>query len=401
MEIKYPLATTTWTDTEKNAAKAVIDSGFCTMGSKTKEFEELFAKFVKTKYAVFSNSGSSANLLAISALLYRKNNPLKKGDEVLVPAVSWSTTYYPISQNNLKLRFVDIDLNTLNIDTSKIERAITKKTKAIFAVNLLGNPCNFNKLNEICKKYNLELIVDNCESMGALYKEQEVGTFGVMGTYSTFFSHHMCTIEGGFTVTNDEELYHILLSLRAHGWTRNLPEKNFVHDKDGIPFNDMFRFVLPGYNLRPNEVFAAIGIEQLKKLPSYVQERKMNHVYFIQKLNENDNIKQNIIVQDWDSENAKPSWFGFSMILNNKLSGKRKEITEYLFNHGIECRPIVAGDFTKNPVIKWMDYSISGTMTNAKKIDVDGLFVGNNPGDLRPQIDHLFNTLSDIVKTII
>jgi CDP-6-deoxy-D-xylo-4-hexulose-3-dehydrase len=397
MEIKYPLATTTWTEDEKNAAKAVIDSGFCTMGEKTKQLEEMFAKMVGTQYAVFSNSGSSANLLAISALMYRRENALNPGDEIIVPAVSWSTTYYPIFQNRLKMVFVDIDANSLNIDVTKIEEAITNRTRAIFAVNLLGNPCEFQQIKEICKKHNLELLIDNCESMGALYENKEAGSLGLMGTYSSFFSHHICTVEGGFTVTNDKELYQILLSLRAHGWTRNLPDKNFVHNKDGIPFNDMFRFVLPGYNLRPNEIFAAIGLEQLKKLPEYVNDRKTNHDYFLTSLSENEKLYDSIQYQSYNMEKSEPSWFGFAMVLKSQLKDRRTEVAELLMKNGIECRPIVAGDFTKNPVIKWMEHSISGEMTNAKYIDQNGLFVGNNPGDLKPQIDHLFSVLNTLI----
>lgn len=396
MEVKYPLATSTWTDAEKNAAKAVIDSGFCTMGEKTKLFEKEFAKFVGAKYAVFSNSGSSANLLAISALMYRKNNCFNFDDEIIVPAVSWSTTYYPIFQNRMKMVFVDIDADSLNIDVNKIEDAITNRTRAIFAVNLLGNPCDFRKLKEICEKHKLELLIDNCESMGALYKNQEAGSLGLIGTYSSFFSHHICTVEGGLSVTNDKELYEIMLSLRAHGWTRNLPDKNHVYNKDGNPFNDMFRFVLPGYNLRPNEIFAAIGLEQIKKLPEYVKDRRNNHDYFMTKLAENEKLSEVIRCQSYDSKNSEPSWFGFALVLVGKFEGRRKKITKILMENGIECRPIVAGNFTKNPVIKWMEHNVSGEMTNAKYIDENGLFVGNNPGDLRPQIDKLFEVLNSI-----
>lgn len=401
MSIKYPLATPTWDEADKNAAKAVIDSEMCTMGSITKKFEAEFAKFVNKKYCVFSNSGSSANLLAISALLYKNKNKYERGDEIIVPAVSWATTYYPIHQCGLKMIFVDVDLNTLNIDCDKIEKAITGKTKAIFAVNLLGNPCDYTRITNLCKEYNLDLIIDNCESMGSRFNDIEAGSIGLMGTYSTFFSHHMCTIEGGMTVTDNEELYQIMLSLRAHGWTRNLPDKNFVHDKDGEPFNDLFRFVLPGYNLRPNEIFAALGLTQLQKLPKFIYERILNHVYLQQELANYPLIKKNIIFQQYDYETTKPSWFGFSMILDNELKGRRKEIVTELMANGIECRPIVAGDFTKNPVIKWMDYEIRGTIENAQRIDRDGLFIGNNPGNLKPQIEHFLITLNNAIRKII
>ena len=171
------------------------------------------------------NSGSSANLLMIAALFYKKENPLVPGDEIIVPAVSWSTTYFPLHQYGLVMKFVDIDLETLNYDTNKLAEAISEKTKAIMLVNLLGNPNNFEEINSIIGDKEIILVEDNCESMGAEYKGQKTGTFGVVGSFSSFFSHHISTMEGGLVVTNDDELYQIMLCMRAHGWTRNLPSK--------------------------------------------------------------------------------------------------------------------------------------------------------------------------------
>jgi CDP-6-deoxy-D-xylo-4-hexulose-3-dehydrase len=391
----YPLACSSWDDKEINAAIDVIKSGRCTMGAIVKQFEEKFAKQFGSTYAVMSNSGSSANLLAIAALMYRKN-PLKVGDEVIVPAVSWSTTYYPLHQYGLSMKFVDIDLRTLNIDLSQLEAAIGPKTKAIFAVNLLGNPNNFDVLNDLCQKHNLILIEDNCESMGATFDNKQCGTFGIMGTYSSFFSHHMCTIEGGITVTNDLELYQIMLSLRAHGWTRDLPDTNFVHNKDGVPFNDLFRFVLPGYNLRPNEVYAAIGLHQLDKLPMMIEKRRENAYSFSgtkDLLNNHFNDNLQFQLQFTKSD---PSYFGFSMVLKGDLSGKRQAFVDQLVKNGIECRPIVAGNFAKNPVMKHMNCEIHGDLINADKIDQDGLFIGNSHLDLNDQFDHLLKVLKEL-----
>jgi hypothetical protein len=205
----------------------------------------------------------------VAALFYTKNPRIKlnPGDEVIVPAVSWSTTYYPLYQYGLKIKFVDIDLETLNYDLSQLSQAISSKTKAIVAVNLLGNPNDFSQIKKIIGGRDITLIEDNCESLGAEFEGKKAGTFGLMGTFSTFFSHHISTMEGGLIVTNDEELYHILLSLRAHGWTRNLPKENHVCGTKGDdPFEESFRFVLPGYNVRPLEMSGALGIEQVKKL---------------------------------------------------------------------------------------------------------------------------------------
>ena len=251
MSFKYPLATATWNQDEYAAMQRVIESGMFSMGKQVQLFEQRFAEYIGSRYCVMVNSGSSANLLMVAALFYTQNPSLKleRGDEVIVPAVSWSTTYYPLHQYGLKLRFVDVDLETLNYDLAQLEGAITDKTRAIMAVNLLGNPNDFNRIQQMISGKNIVLIEDNCESMGAEFEGKKAGTMGVMGSFSSFFSHHISTMEGGMIVTDDEELFHILLSLRAHGWTRNLPKFNHVcGEKSDDPFKESFRFVLPGYN---------------------------------------------------------------------------------------------------------------------------------------------------------
>ena len=229
--LKFPLATSTWNDAELIAMRQVIDSGNFTMGEKVKRYESEFADTFDCKYCVMVNSGSSANLLMIAALMYTKDNSLKlsKGDEVIVPAVSWATTYFPITQHGLRIKFVDIDLKTLNFNLDDLEQAISPKTKAIFCVNLLGNPNDFANIL-LCAKHNLILLEDNCEAMGAKYLSKHCGSFGVMGSFSSYFSHHISTMEGGCIITDNEELYHILLSLRSHGWTRQLPALNHVFE---------------------------------------------------------------------------------------------------------------------------------------------------------------------------
>ena len=214
---KYNLASDSWGNEEISAINDVIKSNQYTMGPKVKKFEEEFADYFKSDYAIMVNSGSSANLLMIASLFYSNDYDLKKGDEVIVPAVSWSTTYYPVNQYGLKLVFVDIDRNTLNIDPKEIIKAINQKTKLIFAVNLLGNPSDLEDLKSICKKNEIILIEDNCESLGAKYHDKYAGTCSLMGSFSFFFSHHMQTMEGGMILTNDKNLYELCLSLRAHG----------------------------------------------------------------------------------------------------------------------------------------------------------------------------------------
>lgn len=367
--MKYTLSDDTWNNEEREAINEVINSNQFTMGHKTLEFEILFASYFNTKYAIMVNSGSSANLLAIASLVY--SGILQKGDEVIVPAVSWSTSYFPLFQHGLKLIFVDIDINTLNLDLKKIENAVSSKTKAILAVNLLGNPNDFDKLIDICSANDLILIEDNCESLGAIYKDKYCGTFGLIGTFSTFFSHHICTMEGGVVLTDDEILYHYMLSIRAHGWTRNLPKNSRLHKKNDDEFYDSYNFILPGYNLRPLEIQAAIGVKQIHKINKIINNRRINAGIFVKLFQDHPNL----IIQ---SEIGKSSWFGFSIVLLNKLEGKRDQVIKTLIHNGIEVRPIVAGNFTKNDVIKFLDYEIIGKLVNANYIHDNGFFVGNH-----------------------
>lgn len=387
---RYPLASSTWDQKEIEAINSVVNTGMFTMGKNVALFEKKFADYVGSKYCVMVNSGSSANLLAVAALFFCKENPLKRGDEVIVPAVSWSTTYYPLHQYGLKLKFVDIDQGTLNYDLKQLEMAISERTRSIMIVNLLGNPNDFNAIKKIVGNKNIRLIEDNCESMGALYEGKHTGTFGVMGTYSSFFSHHISTMEGGMIVTDSEEFQQILISLRAHGWTRGLPKTNHIcGELADDPFFESFRFVLPGYNVRPLEMSGAIGLHQVDKLPNFIVERRKNAEYF-KELFGNDkrfHIQQEI---------GKSSWFGFALILTEHAGFSRKKLTQHLMNQGIECRPIVAGNFTKNPVIKWMDHEIHGTLKNADLIHESGFFIGNHQYDIKNEIGILKKVLSEI-----
>lgn len=388
MAAKFPLATSSWDDAEYDALNRVIESNQFSMGPEVSAFETEFAAQFGSKYAVMVNSGSSANLLIVAALRFTKNDAfrLQPGDEIIVPAVSWSTTYYPLTQYGLKLKFVDIDLETLNYDTAALETAISDKTRAIMIVNLLGNPNDFDAINAIIGTRNIVMIEDNCESMGATFNGKETGTFGVAGSYSGFFSHHISTMEGGIVVTDDEELYHVMLSLRAHGWTRNLPKFNHVTGtKSDDPFEESFRFVLPGYNLRPLEMSGALGREQLKKLPNLIEGRRANGALFQKHLGNHERF----MIQ---KEIGASSWFGFSIVLRDPTTGSRADLVRELVSLGFECRPIVTGNFAKNEVLKYFDYEIHQTLKNADYIDAHGLFIGNH----HYAIDEAINVLSQI-----
>jgi CDP-6-deoxy-D-xylo-4-hexulose-3-dehydrase len=280
-------------------------------------------------------------------------------------------------------------LHTLNFDLDQLKLAVSDNTKMILAVNLLGNPNHFDAIKEIIGSREIILMEDNCESMGAEFKGKQTGTFGLVGTFSTFFSHHMATMEGGLIVTDDEEMYHVMICLRAHGWTRHLPKENKISNKSDNWFEESFRFLLPGYNVRPVEMSGVIGVEQLKKLPSFLEQRRKNAELFISLFADN---KDFYIQKDIDNS----SWFGFSFIIKPESTLNRLDIVKKLEENNIDCRPIVTGDFTKNEVLKYFDCEIFGEMKNAQYLDKNGFFVGNHQIDLTEEIKHLHSVLTSM-----
>lgn len=390
-EIRYSLSQSSWDEAEYAALQRVIASGQFTMAAETREYERVFAEYLDSPYCVAVNSGSTANLLMAAALRYRKENPLQPGDEVIVPAVSWPTTYYPLSQYGLRLKFVDIDAETLNYDLDALEAAITDRTRLVMVVNLLGNANDFDRVRALCEPRGIEFIEDNCESLGATFQGRQTGTHGLMGSFSGFFSHHISTMEGGVICTADEELYHILLTLRAHGWTRNLPKFNRVTgEKSDNPFEESFKFVLPGYSVRPLEMSAAVGIEQIAKLPGFIADRRRNAAQFLELMARYPQLMT-------QREIGEASWFGFSMVVRPDAPFTRADLVRTFQAAGIECRPIVAGNFAKNPVMRWLDHEVHGELTNADLIDTNGLFIGNREGDLGAELELLGTVLDELV----
>ena len=379
----YSLASSTWDNEEVEAASKLLASGNLTMGPEVAEFEKQFARYIGTKYAVMYNSGSSANLGMLAALRYMKNSPIKPGDHIIVPAVSWSTTYYPVNQCEFILDFVDIDSQTLNIDTELVESAINPKTKAIFAVNLLGNPANLVELKKIAVEHNILLIEDNCESLGAEIEGKKTGSFGIAGSHSFFFSHHICTMEGGMVTTDSLELAEAMISIRAHGWTRGLPDQNSVFNKSNNHWEDFFRFVLPGYNLRPLEISGAIGQIQLRKFSVFLDARRNNAKKFIALLSDSKSYQ----IQ---KEIGSSSWFGFSIILKGSLKGKRELLLKVLEENQVDTRPIVAGNFTLNPVMEHLKFSTLPNLPNANLIHNEGFFIGNHHFNVSNELDKLY-----------
>lgn len=341
----HPLAHSTWGPEEVEAACAVIRSGRTTMGEITREYERVFAEYVGTRYAVACNSGSSANLLMVAAWTLRYGKGI-----VIVPALGWSTSYAPFQQYGWTFRFVDIDRDTLNFDLSGLWRANQKSdADLILAINVLGNPNDFKGFPR-----HAQVLEDNCEALGSRYHGQRTGSLGVMGSHSTFFSHHICTMEGGMVTTNDEHFYHMLLSLRAHGWTRDLPAKNVFAESPAA-----WRFVLPGYNVRPMEVQSAIGIEQMKKLDGFVSQRRANAAAFPFKTQQ-------------ETKEAESSWYGMTMFADDigALRGR-------LEGRGIEHRSVISGNFLRHPASHYCQYTAEA-MPNADYVSDHALMIGNS-----------------------
>ena len=338
-----------------------------TMSNITKKFEKEFAKKVGAKYALMVNSGSSANLLAFFTLINpMKQNRLKPGDECIIPSLCWSTSLWPIVQSGLKPKFVDIDIGTLNISIDELKKKITKKTKAIMAVHVLGNTTNMTELKKIIKKKNLYLIEDTCESLGSNYKKKTLGTFGDFGTYSFYYSHQITSGEGGMIVCNDKKNYEILHSLRAHGWDRGLNNKN----------QKSFNFINSGFNLRPTETSAAIGYSQLKKLNRFKKIRSSNRNKIIKKLRTS-SMWRNQFTFINPVKNLDPSWFGLPILINKPYVKKKKKFLKYLNRNFVETRPIISGNFLNQKSIDLYKLNQSKEkFTNAQNIDDRGFFIG-------------------------
>lgn len=383
----YELATPTWGPEEVSAAKAVIDSTFTTMGSQVRAFEAEFAQYHGRKHGIMVNSGSSANLIAVAAFCFKQDRPLQRGDEVIVPVVSWATTYHPLQQYGLKLKFVDIELESLNMDVSQLEKALGPKTRAIVAVSILGNPAALDVIRAFADAHGLLMLEDNCESMDAELGGRKCGTFGHLNTFSFFFSHHISTMEGGMVLTDDDELADLCRCLRAHGWTRDLSPDSTIYKKLTNDFFEAYRFILPGYNVRPIEIEAAIGREQLKKLPGFTAQRRKNLALFQELFG----ADERLIIQ---KENGKSSAFSFTLILNPALKPDRQKVMASLHAANIRYRIITGGNFLRHDVMRFYDYEIvGGAVPNADAAHDFGFFVGNHPFDLTEQIMRLRDVL--------
>lgn len=382
----YELAADSWGHEERAAIERVLASGRYTMGDEVAAFEKAFAAYHGRKYALMTNSGSSANLLAVAALFYKKDRPLRRGDEVIVPAISWATTYHPLQQYGLKLKIVDVEIDTLNLDIQEVSRALGPRTRAIVGVSILGNPAALDALRAFADRHQMYFIEDNCESMDAEVDGRKTGTFGDISTFSSFFSHHLSTMEGGMVTTDDRELHELMKSMRAHGWVRDLPADSMLYRRTGDEFAEAYRFILPGYNVRPIELAGAIGQVQLTKLPAMTAARRKNWQHF-QRLFAGDD---RFVIQ---RENGRSSAFCFTIVLPLQNGLDRDRVFAEMRAADIGFRMITGGCIARHDVIRHYDYECVGSLPNACLAHDRGFFVGNHPHDLTAQIEKLREVL--------
>lgn len=370
--MNYPLGQNAHDNEDiKNMIDTLLTENF-TMGKQVENFEKIFADYIGAKYAVMVNSGSSANLLAIGALANHKfSNKINPGDEILVPVLCWATSVFPLIQYNFTPIFVDVDSSTLNVDLKDLKSKITNKTKGIMLVHVLGNCTNMNELMKIVKDNNLILIEDTCESLGSLYSNKFLGTFGEIGTYSFYYSHHITTMEGGMVVTDNEELFELIKCLRAHGWSRNLKNKEEIaHQNPDV--DPRFTFVNLGYNVRPMEIQAAMGVGQLAKLKVKNDNRKINFNKIKEKLI-SDSRNFLSFVDKYDETDA--AWFGITLFINKDAN--ISNYLQYLTDSGVENRPIITGNMVRQPVIKDLYPHLNPEdFTGAEKCHFKGFFIG-------------------------
>ena len=378
----YELASTSWGQEEIDAATRVLAAGRFTMGDHVRRFEQAFAARFGLKHAVMVNSGSSANLVAVAALCQKQDRPLRPHDEVIAPAISWATTFHPLQQYGLRLRFVDVDLDTLNMDVSQLEAALTPRTRMVMGVSILGNPAALDVMRAFCDRHGLYLFEDNCESMGASLNGRPCGTFGHINTFSTFFSHHISTMEGGLLATDDDELARLARIIRNHGWASG--EAGAPDPQSAEGFAEAYRFVMPGYNVRPLEVCGAIGLEQLKKLDAMVERRRANAKLFIELFGGDERFTL-------QREHGRSSWLSFTVILNAGID--RLSVMRELRAAGIGFRMITGGCFPRHEAITFFDYDTLDSLPNANRVHDHGFFVGNHPRDLTAEITRLREVL--------
>tara|TARA_X000000950_G_C13917964_1_gene661907 strand:+ start:29 stop:1285 length:1257 start_codon:yes stop_codon:yes gene_type:complete len=384
----FPLLEDGFTDEDIYCALEVLLSKKLTMSDITKKFENKFANYIGANYAVMTNSGSSANLLAAFALINpQKKNRLKPGNKFIIPAICWSTSLWPFIQSGLRPIFIDVLKNDFCLDVNKLEKLNLAQIKVVISINILGNCPDILKLKKICKENKIYLIEDSCEALGSKFKNRHLGTFGDFGTFSFYYSHQITSGEGGMVVCKKKEDYELLKVLRSHGWDRNISKKH----------SNNFNFINSGFNLRPLDLTASIGINQLNRL---------NKMKKIREYNKNKIINSIKKLPNWNNQfeffsarkGLDPSWFGFPILINKKYLNKKELFLKYLNKCKIETRPILSGNFLKQPCVSL--YKLNDTKKKFKisnEIDDMGFFIGlPTTKYTNKKVNHLINKLIQI-----
>lgn len=390
---------------------SLVDSSldfWLTAGRFANQFEDEFTKFLGVKYCLLTNSGSSANLLAISALTSSKlgERRLKPGDEVITVACAFPTTVNPIIQNNLIPVFLDVDIGTYNVQADKIEEALSEKTKAIFLAHTLGNPFNLGKVMEVARKNNLWVIEDNCDALGSKYNGRYTGTFGHIATFSFYPAHHITMGEGGALVTNDTQLKRIIESFRDWGrdcWCGpghdNTCGKRFGWQLGELPLGYDHKYVYShiGYNLKITDMQAAVGVEQLKKLPAFIEARKKNWKILYEGLKD----YEDCFILPKSENNSDPSWFGFILTVKENVPFSKNDIVNYLEENKIATRMLFAGNMLRQPAFtdnKYIECRIVGTLSNTDFIMKNTFWIGIYPGITERMLDYVIEKFKEFFR---
>jgi len=369
---------------------ALVDASldfWLTSGRYAERFEKEFAEFLGVKYCLLVNSGSSANLLAVAALTspLLKERRLKAGDEVITTPCGFPTTLNPIIQNNLAPVFIDVEIGTYNIDSALLERAVSKKTKAIFVPHTLGNPADIETILRVAKKYNLWFIEDNCDSLGSRYDGKPTGAFGHISTSSFYPPHHITMGEGGAVLTDDPLLRRIILSFRDWGrgcWCGpghdNTCRKRFIQKHGKLPFGYDHKYVYShvGYNLKITDMQAAVGCTQLDKLRGFLKKRQENFRFFQKVLKK----YEKYFILPEPTKNSQPAWFGFPILVKENAPFSRNEIVNYLEQKNIATRMLFGGNLTKQPAYQDIKYRICGSLKNSDLVMGNLFWIGVYPG---------------------
>lgn len=379
--------------------------GWLTSKGYSPLFERKLAKWIGAKSTVLTNSGSSANLLAFSTLTSPKlgDRAIKKGDEVITVACGFPTTVNPVIQFGAIPVFIDIELPTYNMDISRLEEALSDKSKAIFVAHTLGNPFDLEALRHFANKHNLWLIEDNCDALGSEYNGKKTGTFGDLGTLSFYPAHHITMGEGGAVIVNNRKLDAIVRSFRD--WGRdcycetgcdNTCGKRFEHDFDNMPYGYDHKYVYThiGYNLKVTDIQAAIGISQLDRADEFVQKRKDNHKI----LSELFQPLSDYFILPKAGENADPSWFGFMLTIKDRVNIDRRDIVDYLERNKIGTRLLFAGNLLRQPAYQNVEYRVVGSLDNSDKVMNDSFWIGVWPGLEREHLEYMFETINNYIK---